>query len=95
MNEIEEFISLFNGDTKFANGLCYWFAHILKARFSYGDIWYDQIENHFYFVTTNGAYDVFGKTTLPHSAMRWSEYKDYDHLDYQRVVRDCILKVGV
>jgi hypothetical protein len=85
---------LFQQDKKFLDGLCYWFSYILKARFPDGEIWYDQIRVHFYFVYGTDAYDVTGLVDLPPSAMKWSEYKDYDELDYQRVVKYCVLKEG-
>lgn len=91
---IEQFISLFKKDDKYMNGLCYWFAYILKGRFPNGEIWYDQIANHFYYVIDNVAYDVRGKVVLPSKAIRWDEYEVYDELDYQRVVKYCILKEG-
>ena len=94
MNQIEKFISLFEGDDKYMNGLCYWFVYILKGRFPNGEIWYDQIMNHFYYVLNNEAYDVKGKVLLPETAKRWSEYETFDELDYQRVVKYCILKEG-
>ena len=91
-NEIEQFISLFHKDDKFLTGLCYWFAYILKGRFPNGEIWYDQVENHFYFKFDNVAYDVRGQVTLPNTSIRWDEYKKYDPLDYKRVVKYCVLK---
>jgi hypothetical protein len=94
MNKIEKFIALFNNDEKFTNGLCYWFAYILKGRFPNGEIWYDQIENHFYFVVNNKTFDVSGEVTLPNTAIKWNEYSDYDELDYQRVIKYCVLKEG-
>ena len=94
MNQIERFISLFGNDDRFMTGLCYWFVYILKGRFPNGEIWYDQIENHFYYVVDDVAYDVRGKVVLPSTAMRWDEYEVYDELDYQRVVKYCILKEG-
>ena len=45
---IENFIALFDYDQRYLNGLCYWFAYMLKGRFPDGEIWYDQISNHFY-----------------------------------------------
>ena len=93
-NEIEQFITLFGKDERYFNGLCYWFAYILKGRFPDGEIYYDQIMNHFYFVYENDAFDVRGKVELPPKAIPWHEYRDFDELDYQRVVRDCILKEG-
>ena len=50
--------------------------------------------NHFYFVYDNDAYDINGLELLPSSAIKWSEYQDYDKLDHQRVVEYCILKEG-
>lgn len=92
MNEIENFISLFDNDQKYMHGLCYWFAYILKGRFPEGGIWYDQVMNHFYFVIDDAAYDVRGRVILPSTAVKWDEYKKYDSLDYQRVVKYCVLK---
>lgn len=92
--DILSFIALFKKDEKFLNGLCYWFSYILKERFPDGEIWYDQIMNHFYFVYNEDAYDVTGLVYLPLSAIKWSEYKDYDELNYQRVVKYCVLKEG-
>lgn len=94
MNQIEKFIALFGNDDRYMNGLCYWFVYILKGRFPSGEIWYDQIENHFYYVMDDVTYDVRGKVVLPSTAMRWSGYEVYDELDYQRVVKYCILKEG-
>lgn len=94
MQSIKDFIALFDNDEKYINGLCYWFAYILKGRFPEGEIWYDQIMNHFYFVVNDSAFDVRGQVILPSTAMKWSEYEAYDTLDYQRVVKYCILKEG-
>lgn len=93
-NEIEQFITLFGNDKRYMDGLCYWFAYILKGRFPDGEIYYDPIMNHFYFVYGDYAFDVRGKVELPLKAMKWCEYPKFDILDYQRVVRDCILKEG-
>lgn len=91
---IENFIALFNYDQRYLNGLCYWFAYILKGRFPDGEIWYDQISNHFYFVLNNNAYDVRGRVNLPNTSIKWDEYKNFDSCDYERVIRYCILKEG-
>ena len=94
MEQVKQFISLFGANERYLNGLCYWFAYILKGRFPNGEIWYDQIINHFYFVLDNAAFDIRGQVALPKTAMRWNEYETYDFLDYQRVVKYCILKEG-
>ena len=93
-NEIQQFIALFDNDERYLSGLCYWFAYILKGRFPEGEIYYDPIMNHFYFVHGDDVFDVRGRVELPPKAMKWDEYRDFDVLDYQRVVRDCILKEG-
>lgn len=92
MTNIEKFISLFDGDERYLNGLCYWFAHILDTRFPGGDIWYDPVMNHFYYVFDDVAYDVRGRVVLPNISIKWDDYYAYDALDYQRVVKYCILK---
>lgn len=92
MNEIERFISLFDKDQKFMTGLCYWFAYILQGRFPFGEIWYDPIENHFYFTLDNVTYDVRGQVSRPDSAIKWEYYEDVDFFDYDRVVKHCVLK---
>lgn len=94
MNRIEKFISLFENDEKYMNGLCYWFAYILKGRFPDGEIWYDSVFNHFYFVLDDIAYDVRGKVDLPINAMKWCDYEKHDSVHYQRIVKYCILKEG-
>ena len=92
MNKIEEFISLFGKDERYINGLCYWFAYILKGRFPNGSIWYDPVMNHFYYVINDAAYDVRGRVILPSTSIKWDEYQAYDASHYQRVVKYCILK---
>ena len=92
LSNIEQFITLFSTDDKYMNGLCYWFAYILKGRFPNGDIWYEPIMNHFYFVIDDAAFDVRGQVELPGTAIRWNEYENFDPLHYQRIVKYCILK---
>jgi len=94
MNSIEKFISLFDGDDRYLNGLCYWFTYMLKGRFPDGVIWYDQVLCHFYFVFDDNAYDVRGLVDLPKTAIKWDDYQKFDSSDYQRVMKYCILKEG-
>lgn len=92
--EILSFIALFEKDEKFLNGLCYWFSHILRGRFPDGAIYYDPIGCHFYYVIDDIAYDVTGEVELPEKAVFWDMYKFVDDMHYQRIVKQCILKVG-
>ena len=92
--KINQFIKLFGRDKRYLEGLCYWFAYILKGRFPDGDIWYDPILCHFYFVLNEDTYDVRGCVDLPTTAIKWSDYQKFDLSDYKRVVKYCILKEG-
>lgn len=82
----------------FTHGNCYWFAHILYNRFlrdDYNnDIYYDQIENHFCYGTSNGRfYDITGE--LIDSRYHWEPYWKVirnDRALAKRIERDCILK---
>ena len=82
----------------FTQGCCYWFALILKERFK-GTIYYIPEENHFIcgigsayhrdYYDINGIYDV-----SKHSFYDWDEYEYIDFIHYQRIVRDCVLKMN-
>lgn len=81
----------------FMNGNCYWFAQILKERFSprfRTDIAYNQIQNHFCCViyTTFKIYlfDASGAVVATDEWKLWSEYRAEEPLDAARVYRDCI-----
>lgn len=93
--EVRAFISRFtnNGKSKevidaFSYGCCYWFAHILRARFD-GDIVYDEIENHFATWINGRIYDITGDITGKYEMLPWVGY-DYDESLRNRIVRDCI-----
>lgn len=93
-DEVLNFISLFKKDEKFLDGLCYWFTCILNGRFPNGVTYYDPISCHFYYVIEDIAYDVTGEVKLPEKAVIWDTYKFLDDTHYQRIVKQCILKVG-
>ena len=98
---IIKFINTFKGKYKdeivyvFTNGQCYWFSFILKERFN-GEIWYVPVHNHFITKINERFYDITGEvidTERLKLARVWSEYQQFDPLDYDRLVRDCVNKV--
>lgn len=88
---ITDFIKEFDGDDKFANGLCYWFAYILQKRYPGGEIIYDLINGHFLYEYGSRYYDVYGQEKMPEIFVYWDDYKDEAHK--KRIIRDCILLV--
>ena len=92
MNDVLTFIKHF-GETQdtFLYGCCYWFAEILRKRFR-AKIYYNQVQNHFASCIKGHFYDVSGEI-CGDGYMSWDQYKSYDPLDYQRIVRDCINKI--
>lgn len=97
-DEILKFIANFDGaQSTFMNGCCYWFAHILRERFSGGDILYEMIDGHFLWKYEGHYYDVRGDVTDRYLNTKchfvyWDEYEKIDSKHYQRIVRDCVLK---
>lgn len=89
-NEIIDFIRNFS-DSKntFLNGCCYWFAYILQGRFG-AEIYYDPIQNHFVGKIGTSYFDVTGE--IYGDFLPWASYRNYDELDYDRVVRYCVKK---
>lgn len=75
----------------FSNGMCYWFAYILQARFS-GDIVYDEVENHFGCDIDGVIYDITGNVSSKYNWIPWAAYPKRDRLLYERILRDCIRK---
>ena len=94
---VEEFIERFNSSdikSNFLDGYCYYFAVMLKIRFSEGSIYYLPIENHFVFGLNNKFYDVTGEVNVAGKVIYlWSEYIKMDKVHSKRIIRDCILKV--
>ena len=92
MDSIEEFIQRrFKKDCNWTSGNCYYFALILKSRFG-GTIYYDPIIGHFLCRIGFDYYDWSGKVDISSAKLyTWDQYKDFDILDYQRVVDGCIL----
>ena len=71
-------------------GNCYYFAVILKERFSSGKIMYDPVDNHFLFRYRGKIYDSKGLDTEKRDLIAWDNYKDFDYLDYNRIVKYCL-----
>lgn len=91
-NEVLEFIQRrFNGDCNWTNGNCYYFAVILKARFPEGNIFYDVVNGHFVFFYKNEFYDWNGIAYSNGSYIKWDLFSNYDNLQKERIIRDCIL----
>lgn len=86
----------------FANGNCYWFAHILSQRF-HGTVYYNSKMNHFAcLIGENKLYDITGKCDEWKLDMEygwydnkdWHSWKEYHNEDVShaiRIRRDCIL----
>lgn len=77
-------------DAHWQDGNCYYFATILKERFPSGKIMYDPIANHFLFRYRGKVYDSKGLDTEARKLYDWNKYREFDYLDYNRVVKYCI-----
>ena len=91
MNEIVEFIRRrFSADCKWVDGNCYYFALILKDRFPGGAIYYDVINGHFIYLYNGQYYDWTGLVTATGKLVEWDKFDEYDRLNRQRIIEDCI-----
>lgn len=90
-NEVEEFIKrrFPNNDSNWLNGNCYFFAAILKERFSNFNIYYLPITGHFVAGIKNEYYDWTGRVYPTEPIINFLDMDD--NLLYQRLVRDCIM----
>ena len=81
----------------FSNGMCYWFAEILKTRFPGGSIIYNDIENHFSYYYDGLRYDIKGAHPmfLFNSDDIWDGFKTLDELHTCHLYRDCINKTEI
>lgn len=92
MDEILEFINRrFPKDSNWLNGNCYYFAQILKTRFPDGTIFYDVINGHFIFRYELKFYDWSGEIQQNGFFVEWDNFDEYDTLQKQRIIRDCIM----
>lgn len=91
-DEVLEFIHRrFKNDCNWVTGNCYYFAVILKDRFPEGKIYYDVINGHFVFEYNNQLYDWNGKVNHVRYLVEWDKFDEYDSLQKQIIVRDCIM----
>lgn len=78
----------------FSNGMCYWFAHILRSRFitEHCHIMYSEIDNHFGCEINGIIYDITGVAP----AYDWEPWYTVNYNDpklAERIKRDCIDKL--
>ena len=78
-------------DAKWLDGNCFYFAKILESRFPDGEIYYDVIEGHFVFKYNYIYYDYSGRIEPEGVLVKWDEFDEYDALQKQVIIRDCIL----
>lgn len=92
MDEILDFIKRrFPNDCNWLNGNCYYFAQVLKTRFPQGVIFYDVINGHFIFQHHSKYYDWSGEIQSNEFLIEWDKFDEYDSLQKQRVIRDCVM----
>ena len=92
-DRVIEFIKRrFKSDCNWISGNCYYFAMILKTRFPDGVIFYDVINGHFVFNYADRYYDYTGIITPgENNIIEWDIFGQYDSLQRERIIRDCIL----
>lgn len=92
MNEVLEFIKRrFPVDCNWTTGNCYYFSIILKDCFSSGKIFYDVINGHFIFLYDGKYYDWTGEIKPNGYLVEWDKFEEYDSLQKQRIIHDCLL----
>lgn len=92
MDEVLDFINRrFKKDCYWINGNCYYFAIILKDRFPEGKIYYDVIDGHFIFQYKDKYYDWVGIVETNGCLVEWDKFDEYDSLQKEIIVRDCIM----
>ena len=90
--EVKAFIKRrFPDDCSWTTGNCYYFAIILKARFS-GAIFYDVVDGHFVVRIDSSFYDHTGLAPVSKdNLVEWDKFEEYDKERYWAIVRDCIM----
>lgn len=73
----------------FTHGLCYHFAAILKSIF-FGDIVYNDIDNHFAFYDGVNTIDITGIIDSK-GFISWDDYVQKEKLNSERVNNECII----
>ena len=79
----------------FSNGMCYWFAAILRMRFhgEHCHMMYDEVANHFGCEINSRTYDITGDVTGKYNWESWYNIEMRDRLLYNRILRDCKDKI--
>lgn len=98
-DEVTDFItSRFPTDCQWTSGNCYYFALILFERFRNcsPEIYYDVLEGHFTCKIGVHHYDWEGIIKYSDEyagkyVKKWSEFADYDELQFNRIIRDVIM----
>lgn len=91
MDEVLEFIQRrFTKDCDWISGNCYYFSLILKDRFPGGTIYYDVIDGHFVFLYKGKYYDWTGIVHLKDCLVEWNKFAEYDNMQKERIVEDCL-----
>ena len=65
--------------------------HLLKDRFDDGEIFYDVMDGHFIFCHNGTFYDWSGKINPTNYLVNWNHFDEYDNLQKERIIKDCIL----
>lgn len=90
--EILEFIKRrFPVDCNWTSQNCYYFSLILKDRFPEGKIYYDIIPGHFVFKYKSEFYDWTGSVKPFGLCIEWEKFAQYDELQKDVIIRDCLL----
>lgn len=95
--EIRKFIyNRFPYDSNWLDKNCYYFAIILKKRFPEATIVYDVSDGHFLVRIEDIYFDWMGdhdfsKEIQEKYFIEWDKFDEYDSLQKQRIIRDCIL----
>lgn len=91
-DEVLEFIHRrFPIDSHFLDGNCYYFAQCLLLRFVDGEVLYDVIYGHFVFKYQDKYYDWSGQIEPQGYLVSWDKFDEYDSLQKQVIIRDCIM----
>ena len=91
IDEIIEFTKRrFPIDCNWLNGNCYFYALACKSAFRSGKILYDVIQGHFIFLYDGKYYDWSGEIKPNGYLVEWDKFDDYDSLQKQIIIRDCI-----
>ena len=89
-DEVIDFIKKrFPHDDNWSSGNCYYFAQILATAFN-GRIVYDVIDGHFMCEIHGLLYDYNGINDTTNKWVYWDSFPEYDRLQYDRIVHDCI-----